>query len=169
VIKKPAPVRKTPLAQEATARPSAQQFKTTPRFTVSSTPRPTPTLNPPASTPSATRFATPARHIPENEDVIENIESSFEGPTHDSIETDNHDIELGDLSDDDEYKIEEPNPKRRRLSSSSEHRSDEQKPEDNEYPDTLPDSSLPILSSPPAARRPLSTAASRFLISTPAT
>lgn len=160
MIKKPAPV-PTPLAQEQNPQsPPSQQFKATPRFTFSSTPKPTPTQNLPASTPSATRFTTPAG---QHEEIIENIESS--DPVHDSIETDNHDLELDDLSGDDKYKIDDRSPKRRRLSTSSELRNahDEQKPEENECPDSLPDSSLPILSSPPAARRPLSSAAARFL------
>lgn len=168
MIKKPAPV-PTPSAQEQNLQPTpSQQFKATPRFTFSSTPKPTPTQNLPASTPSATRFTTPAR---QHEEIIENIESSFEDPIQDSIETDNHDLKLDDLSGDDEYKIDDRCPKRRRLSTSSElpNADDEQEPEENEYPDSLPDSSLPILSSPPAARRPLSSAAARFLPAPPST
>jgi hypothetical protein len=104
-----------------------------------------------------TRFTTPSRQALQHDDAIENIESSFEGPTHDSIETEEQDLELGDLSGD-EHNIAERSLKRRRLSSSS------QLEESKEA--TEPDS-FPLVSSPPPSRRPISSTAPRFLLSTP--
>jgi hypothetical protein len=169
VIKKQPPAKRTPWAQEQRPPPATQPFNATPRFTFSSTPRPTPTQNLPTSTPSATRYLTPARQIPNPENVIENIVHSSDSPLRDSIETGDRDIDLGYLSGDDDYNVEERIPKRRRLSSSSELLDVEhQEPEAGEYYEKPPDSSLSILSSPPAPRRLVSATAPRFLVSTPA-
>ncbi|KAG4440516.1 hypothetical protein IFR05_003986 [Cadophora sp. M221] len=184
VIKKERqPVRSTPLAQEHTPRPSTQ-FNYTPRFTFSSTPRPTAsqTLSPPRFTPSTARFVTPASRTPKGHDAIELSSDDGLQDVHDSIETEEQDVEIdtyqsGDLEDD--YKIEERSPKRRRVSISSQIDLGEEAEGDNEVGDEElllddndntrdPSSSLPILSSPPAPRRPISTTAPRFLLSTPA-
>lgn len=161
MVKKQPPARRTPWAEDQRAPPATQQFNATPRFAFSSTPRPPQTPNLPSSTPSATRYLTPAPQIPNPESVIGNIVHSSDNPIHDSIETGDQDIGLGYLSGDYGCKIQERSPKRRRLSSSSvlldaEHQA---LPEDNEYHKELRDSSLWNLSSPPAPR---------FLMSTPA-
>jgi hypothetical protein len=176
VIKKQPPVRKTPLAQEHTPRPSTQQFNATPRFNFSSTPRSTATQNFAGATPSATRYLTPASETPKEHDAIDTSSDDNVHDVHDSIETEEHDVNLGYLSADGEedYRIEERGPKRRRLSFSPQDvkTKDFDEHDDNENNhDDLEDSvssSLPILSSPPAPRRPISTTAPRFLISTPA-
>ncbi|KAK0108263.1 hypothetical protein ONS95_003080 [Cadophora gregata] len=179
VIKKERPpVRSTPLAQEHTPRPSTQ-FNSTPRFTFSSTPRPTAsqTLPPPRFTPSTARFVTPASRKLKNHDAIELSSDDGLQEVHDSIETEEQEIDYegyqsGELEDD--YKLEEPSPKRRRFSTSSQTWEEEQYEDQEEMlldeNDNTEDtsSSLPILSSPPAPRRPISTTAPRFLLSTPA-
>ncbi|KAL5321930.1 hypothetical protein ACEPPN_009894 [Leptodophora sp. 'Broadleaf-Isolate-01'] len=182
VIKKERqPVRSTPLAQEHTPRPSTQ-FNSTPRFIFSSTPRPTAsqTLPPPRFTPSTTRFVTPSSKTPKGHDAIELSSDDGLQDVHDSIETEEQDGEIegyqsGDLVDD--YKIQERSPKRRRLSTSSQTRLEEEIEAEDGDEELLIDendntrdisSSLPILSSPPAPRRLISTTAPRFLLSTPA-
>ncbi|KAH7350776.1 hypothetical protein BKA65DRAFT_582795 [Rhexocercosporidium sp. MPI-PUGE-AT-0058] len=187
VIKKERPaVRTTPLAPEHAPRPSTQ-FNSTPRFTFPSTPRPTAsqTLPPPRFTPSTARFVTPASRTPKAHDAIELSSDDGLQDVHDSIETEEleHDVDLdgyqsGDLED--EYKIEERSSKRRRLSTSSQTGLEEEAEDEDEGDEgrLLDDndndnsyardksSSLPILSSPPAPRRPLSTTAPRFLPAT---
>ena len=126
---------------------------------------------------------TPASRTPKNDDAIDISSDDRLQDVHDSIETEEQDIDLGRYQSpdwEDDYKVEEPSPKRRRLSTSSQTRPEEQdeeqdkmlldqKDEKDEKGDTEDtSSSLPILSSPPAPRRPVSTTAPRFLLSTPA-
>jgi hypothetical protein len=171
VIKKQPPVRKTPLTQEQTPRPSAQQFKATPRFNFSQTPRPTPSQTIPASTPSALRFTTPVRPDLQQEDIDDNSPNVSQD-VYESIEVEDQDDDLGLLPVDaeDEYIIDEPSPKRRRFSSTSMLLDEEVHTpghkKDNYNLHDPASSPIPILSSP--ERRPVSTAARRFLISTPA-
>lgn len=108
--------------------------------------------------------------------------SSDDGPQHiqELIETEEQDVDAEgyDSTDLEEegYKLEEPSPKRRRLSTSpadvDELRDDEeeqqQAPPESENYEAPYSSSLPVLSSPPAPRRPISSTAPRFLLSTPA-
>ncbi|TVY57719.1 hypothetical protein LSUE1_G008651 [Lachnellula suecica] len=168
VIKKEAPARKTPLAQEQRPQPSSQQFKATPRFTVSSTPRPTASQSYPSATPSASRYLTPGRNTQKEREVIE-VSSSDDRTrdVHDSIETEGLDQELEYLSADleDDYMLEEPVAKRRRLSSTPAELKEENHSDielDN-APQASNSSSVQLLSSPPAApRRAINSAASRF-------
>lgn len=171
MIKKERKVRQTPLAQEHTPAPSTQ-FKSTPRFTFPSTPRPIASQSLPRATPAATRYLTRASKTPKNHDLIE----SFSGhDVQDSIETEDQEInqEYVSADEEDDYKIEERASKRRRISSSPEL-VDEVDGKDEELPHLPSDtqdsvsSSLPILSSPPAPRRPITTTAPRFITSTPA-
>ncbi|KUJ15779.1 uncharacterized protein LY89DRAFT_707926 [Mollisia scopiformis] len=175
VIKKEAPVRKSTLSQQSqpqqTPRPSTQQFNTTPRFNFSSTPRPTATQSLPRTTPSASRYLTPAS---KKHDAIDESSDDILGDIHDSIETDNHRLNyVNEFSDDgEEYQLEERTPKRRRLSVSSIISQDEPPNSDPELEHQEqhrePSSSLPILSSPPiAATKRLSTTAPKFLPPTP--
>ena len=167
MIKKPPVVRKPPLAQEQTPRPSTQQFNATPRFNLSSTPRPYPTHNVSVSTPSSTRYLTPARQVPKQDDIIDPSSDSLLD-VHESIEIEDQELDAefssADLEDD--YLIEERSPKRQRLSSPV--LADVQVQRDREQSDEIKKSCpLPVLSSPPAPRR-LASTAPRFLISTPA-
>ncbi len=177
MIKKEHPVRKTPLSQSQAPQTSTQpsQFNATPRFTFSSTPRPTATQDPPRSTPFANRYLTPAKTVPKQRDVIESFseEDLYDVP-HKSIE-DGDDIELdfehGD-EDDDFNLLEEPSPKRRRLPSSPLLDQDDDLPpavydtKEDETGEDLLSSSLPIVSSPPAApRHKVPSTTPRFLIS----
>jgi hypothetical protein len=172
VIKKERKVRQTPLAQERTPGPSTQ-FKSTPRFTFPSTPRPTASQTLPRATPIAARYLTPASKTPKDRDVIE---SFSDNDVQDSIEAEDQDLDQEFLSADeeDDYKIDKRVLKRRRISSSSEPEVEECQEKDDELPPHPPDtqdsvsSSLPILSSPAAPRRPISTTAPRFITSTPA-
>lgn len=172
MIKKEAPVRKTPLAQEHKPRPSTQQFNATPRFTVSSTPRPTATQSYASTTPSASRYLTPGRNTQREREIID-VSSSDDRTrdVHDSIETEEHHQELGYLSADleDDYALEEPGPKRRRLSSTPVELKEEEHSdvEQNHEPQASNSSSVQLLSSPPAPRRTVNTAASRFLTPAP--
>ena len=174
MIKKQPPVRNTPLVQEHTPRPSTQQFNATPRFNFSSTPRPTATQNFSTATPSTTRYLTLAGKLPNEQDAIDTSSDDVLQNVQDSIETEDHDIDLGYLSTDveDDYEIEERGAKRRKVSSSPQDvKVDdfaEDDDEDNHDQNDSMTSSLPILSSPPAPRRPISTTAPRFLHSTPA-
>jgi hypothetical protein len=171
VIKKENAARKPPLAQEQRPRPSTQQFNATPRFTFSSTPRPTATPNAPGATPSAARYFTPASKTPKakEQDAIENSSHEPHYSLHDSIEIDDTetDPDYGFGDGEDDYKLEEPTPKRRRTSTSPGLQEDQGLDDPNK--DTYDDhqdylsSSLPALSSPPAPRRPISTNAPRFL------
>jgi hypothetical protein len=170
VIKKEAPARKTPLAQEY--KPRSSQFNATPRFTVSSTPQPTATQSYASATPSASRYLTPGRSGQKEREPIE-ISSSDDRTRdiHDSIEREGQDLELEYLSDDlgDDYALEEPGPKRRRLSSSPVvelKEEDHCDVEQNNEPQPS-NSSLQLLSSPPAPPRAITTAASRFLTPAP--
>ncbi|KAH6674307.1 hypothetical protein B0J14DRAFT_540037 [Halenospora varia] len=165
VIKKDAPIRRTPLVQEHKPPPPSTQpqFKSTPRFHVSSTLRPTSTQNYASATPSALRYVTPARKAPVEQDVDIPSSDSTNHNVHDSIEVDEEEQEEDEetgysYEEEDEYLLDEPTPKRRRLSSTPiepPHHTSDPPPKDHSSP-------LPILSSPPAqtTRRP--TAASRF-------
>ena len=172
MIKKERKVRQTPLAQQHTPGPNPQ-FKSTPRFTFHSTPRPTVSQTLPLATPVATRYLTPASKTPREHDVIESFSSDHD--IQDSIETEDQELHQEYLSADEEgdYKIEERTIKRRRISSSPEPGNEEGE-KDEELPQIPSDtqdsvsSSLPILSSPPAPRRPITTTAPRFITSTPA-
>lgn len=115
---------------------------------------------------------------------VDAIDSSFEDlhsdDVHQSIEVEpneNDTEDVGytsaDLEDGGHDHIEERSPKRRRISTSPAIEEDEALPdhkEDDGQDEDLENlsSSLPILSSPPAPRRPISTTAPRFLLSTPA-
>ncbi|TVY34690.1 hypothetical protein LSUB1_G005517 [Lachnellula subtilissima] len=163
VIKKDAPARKTPLAQEYKPRPS--QFNTTPRFTVSSTPRPTATQSYASATPSVSRYLTPGKSAQKEHETIDILSSDgLTRDIQDSLETEEQDHELEYLSDEDDYALEEPGPKRRRLSSSPAQLEEE---DHSDHEPQLSNSSLQILSSPPAPRRAITTAASRFLTPAP--
>ncbi len=119
------------------------------------------------------RYLTPASKTPKDRDVIE---SFSENDIQDSIETEDQDLDQECLSADevDDYKIDERALKRRRFSSSLEPEDEEGQGKDEELPLHPPDiqnsvsSSLPILSSPAAPRRFISTTAPRFITSTPA-
>jgi hypothetical protein len=174
VIKKERKVRQTLLAEEHTPGHPSTQFKSTPRFTFPSTPKPTATQSLPRATPAATRYLTPASKTPKEQDIIEGFSNEIPHDIHDSIETEDQEIDQKYFSaegEDDDYKIEERVLKRRRISSLEP--SDE---EDNRQGEELPhhpsdtqdsvSSSLPILFSPPALRRSINTAAPRFLTST---
>lgn len=174
VIKKEAPARKSTLSSQQpqsqqTPRPSTQQFNTTPRFNISSTPRPTLSQIVPQATPSAPRFRTPApkQHdaIDEDDDLPEHV--------HDSIETDEHGLEYEHefSNDGNGYEIEQRAPKRRRISTSPIQSQDEDRhlePERNQNESEHHDSSssLPSLPSPPTKR--LHTTVPKFLPPTPA-
>jgi hypothetical protein len=111
---------------------------------------------------------------PKEQDAIENASDEPHYNLHDSIEIDDPETDLdyriGDGEDD--YKLEEPTPKRRRTSMSPGLQQQEQGL-DHHNKETYGDdqdslsSSLPILSSPPAPRRPISTNTPRFLNPTP--
>lgn len=160
-------------SRENAPRPS-QQFRSAPRFT--STPRPNPSqvLR---STPAASRYLTPGARAGRKE--LDVIDVSADGDPEDllqSIETGQEDPDIaftsGELEEDG---VGKRIPKRRRLSDSVEVEDDlplelvkHEENEDQELEEDLL-SSLPILSSPPAPhRRPISTTAPRFLLSTPA-
>jgi hypothetical protein len=172
VIKKEGNARQKALAQEHTPGPSTQ-FKSTPRFTFPSTPRPTASQNLRRATPAATRYLTSATKTPREPDVVEGL--LFDHDVQDSIETEEQQLEERQLStgEEDHCKIEERAVKRRRISSSPEP-GDDGEDHDEELPDLHSDtqdsvsSTLPILSSPPAPRRPITTTAPRFITSTPA-
>lgn len=161
--------------QSQTPHSSTQQFNATPRFNFSSTPRQS--QNPLAPTPSAARFSTPGPKPFKPEDDIQQSSDSLPDHVHDSIEADELDVdtEYGSGFDDGDFVLGEPGPKRRRVTSPMISEGDGE-------PDLLADeeehvnaqveegnfsSSLPILSSPPAPRRPTSSTHSKFLLSTP--
>lgn len=169
------PPRSTPLADEHTPGPNTQQFNATPRFNFSSTPRPSSTQQTlPRVTPSAARYLAPLGRTPKQHEAIELSSEDGSQEVQQSIEREEDDEELRDygIADiKDEYQLEEPSTKRRRLSSSPPDRlmQDVEPPEIEHNNETFePSSSLPILSSPPAPRRPVASTAPRFLLSTPA-
>lgn len=171
MIKKQAPARNAPLLPEQTPRPSTQLFNATPRFTFSSTPRPTATPTAPTPTPYSSRYVTPARQIPKNEDIIDSSSDDIledVEDVHQSIETQDRNIDPGYLSTDveDDYNIEERSPKRMRLSSSPAPQENDQALEQQENITSDESSPVPSLPSPPAARPPVSSTAPRFLPST---
>jgi hypothetical protein len=161
-------VRKPPLpqSQSQTPRPSTQQFNATPRFNVPSTPRPNPSQTLSASTPSTTRYLPRAQSLYNRDEIREASLSSQDTP-HDSIEVVENEVNLEYLTRDDDCHSE-PEPKRRRLSTSpalldEDH---EQAEGDSNY-EGLPDSSISILSSPPTPRPTVSSSVQRFVTSTP--
>lgn len=166
MIKKEAPIRKTPLAQEY--KPRGSQFNATPRFNVASTPRPTATQKNASATPSASRYLTPGRNAQTAYEQIEKASSDDRiHDVNDSIESGELENEFGYISDDlkNDYVLEEPSPKRRRLSSSSvELKEEHSEIERDHEPQPSNSSSLQILSSPPAPRRGVT---SRFLTPAP--
>jgi hypothetical protein len=166
-IRRPAP------PKEHTPRPGTQQFNATPRFTFSSTPRPTPSQNLPGATLAPTRYLTPAGKVSKKDlDAIDISSDDFPCDVHESIETDEAGYNSGDL--DEGESSERRSPKRRRLSNSPPSEEEEKGYDQGDLdmrdnpPPPSPSSSLPILSSPPAARRLVSNTAPRFLLSTPA-
>ena len=164
MIKKP-PVRNSPPVQSQTIDNGPQQFNATPRFNFSSTPRPTQSQNLPASTPSAARYLTPARRV-HRLDEIADISSDGLQDVQDSIEAEEHEVAIVLLSeedDDESYKIKQRSPKRQRFSSSA----DEFGPNEDLHL-KRGSSPLPLLSSPPASRRPASSKAPKFIIGSPA-
>ncbi|PQE05749.1 hypothetical protein CJF31_00004479 [Rutstroemia sp. NJR-2017a BVV2] len=174
VIKKQPPPPRSQLAHESTSRPGAtQQFNATPRFTLSSTPRPTATQNVSSSTPAVARYVTPARPRLKS---YESIEDPSEDPSDDlpdgvygSIEQDepHTDVELSEVDTDDGYEIDTRAPKRRRISPSPispEYGTNE----DEVTNENIASSPIPILSSPIARYTlPPSTSKPKFLLSTP--
>ncbi|KAH8592747.1 hypothetical protein B0O99DRAFT_653680 [Bisporella sp. PMI_857] len=167
VIKKQQPAGKPQLVQsQPPASSNTQQFIATPRFNFSSTPRPTLSQNLPTSTPSATRYLTPARPQIKHEEIIDNSSDGLED-IRDSIKGEAQKEDTSYLFEDveDDYRIEEPVPKRRRISSSSV--ADDDVVEKSTLPE-LHTSPPQILSSPPAIRQPVSSKASRFVVPTPA-
>ena len=141
------------------------QFNATPRFNFSSTPQPNPSQQFPASTPSASRYLTPARPAQRHVEIADTASDEAQD-VHDSIETEERGTDiLEDLSEeeDDPYKLEEPSQKRQRLSSST----DELDIKEVHYPD-FQSSPPQVLSSPPISRRPVSSRAPRFIIASPA-
>ncbi|KAI6710857.1 hypothetical protein JHW43_006588 [Diplocarpon mali] len=181
MIKEERPLsRSTPLAQETNPGPSTQQqFNLAPRFSFPSTPRPRPTASQTLRrfTPSVARYLTPASRIPRQNDAIELSSDDEPQHVHESNEQERQYVELEgydstDLEDD--YRLEEPSPKRRCFSTSPISRADEiegqngePEPQVKDY-EGEPSSSLPNLSPPPVARRKGSSTAARFLLSTPA-
>jgi hypothetical protein len=107
------------------------------------------------------------------------IESSFEDlesssndghDAHQSIETDGQQLDVGHVSTDleDDGDIEERTPKRRRISTSSAiEEVEEERNHGSQDTEEHMSSSLPILSSPPAPRRPIPSTAPRFLAHAP--
>jgi hypothetical protein len=92
-----------------------------------------------------------------------------------SIETEDQEIdqEYPSADEKDDYKIEERALKRRRISAFPEpddegEETDEELPHHPSETQDSVSSSLPMLSSPPAPRRPINTTAPRFITSTPA-
>lgn len=165
MVKKQHTVRKTPIAVEQPSYTSSQQFNATPRFKPAGKP------SVPPSTPSATQFLTPGRPVAKLGDAIHhpsvNIQDGHD--FHDSIETDDQEMDLGYLSTDtdQDLMIQERHPKRRRFSSSPDLEDDGQVLEECEAPEGAQISSPPAaVVSPPASRRPVSSAAPRFLSST---
>lgn len=170
MIKKQAPARRPPPTQEQTPVPNTQQFKATPRFNFSSTPRHTPSQSLPVSTQSATRYLTPARPTLKQEDIIDDSSDGIQD-VHESVESERQDFDYLNEDLEDDFTAEEPKLKRRKLSSSpmllDEYIQTEEEPQNQ---DSIPDpaSSPPLMITSPAARRPVLSTAPRFLISTPA-
>ena len=141
--------------------PAHRKFNATPRFTFVSTPRPSGTQTLSSSTPFTPRFATPVLGEGQDEDVIEDGSDDLPRDVYESVEEGMEDgeDEIMLLDAEEEYMLEQPDRKRRRLSASPVAREDDI--------DLVSSSSLPTLSSPPAKSRGLSTAP-RFLPATPA-
>lgn len=176
-MRRPAPV--APSVAEGNPPRSTPQFSVTPRFHFTSTPKPAAVHNNSAATPSASRYLTPAHRTPREhrQDVIDTLSDDDLADAYDSIERveSDHELEYGTASadEDDDYTIEAPNAKRRRLSSSlveeveeaEEHSDDDAA--DISHEDSL-SSSAPLLQSPQGTlRRAIPTAASRFLTTAP--
>ncbi|KAK2625000.1 hypothetical protein QTJ16_005369 [Diplocarpon rosae] len=167
-----------PLAKETNPGPSnQQQFNATPRFTFSSTPRPTASQTLSRLSSSAVRYLTPGSRTSKQNDAIELSSDDEPQHVHESTESERQDFDLEGYNStdlEDYYRLEDPSPKRRCLSTSpisvvGEIEGQQGEPElhgqDN---DGEPPSSLRILSSPPSIRRPISSTAPRFLFSIPA-
>ncbi|KAM3075072.1 hypothetical protein ACMFMG_007471 [Clarireedia jacksonii] len=172
VIKKQPPPPRSRLAHDST-----QQFNATPRFTLSSTPRPTGTQNVSSSIPSAARYVTPARRNLRSyesiEDPSDDPSDDFPDDVYDSIETDelHADVELSQVDTDNGHEIDTREPKRRRISPSpilQENDNDEDNAMNEDLLDTLASSPTPIISSPITRHTlPANTSKSKFLLSTP--
>lgn len=112
--------------------------------------------------------------------MIEDLSEDLPYDLQQSIETDDNDIHEEDLpyesaDEYNDYKIEEPSPKRRRfMSPLLLDEEDAYEPTENEYTnddhpqELLSSSSIPSIPSPPAHRRPTSSNHHRFVFSTPA-
>jgi hypothetical protein len=125
-------------------------------------------------TPSVSRYLTAAQPRTQKEsEIIDEDEDEDEDDipfdVHDSIETDGLEQERSSnhgsaIDENDDYKIEEPSPKRRRISLCPKDELDiEGDSAIQDYEESF-SSSLPILSSPPAPRP---SKAHKFLLSTP--
>ncbi|KAH8820965.1 hypothetical protein F5884DRAFT_68903 [Xylogone sp. PMI_703] len=121
LIKKPPIVQKDHIAPEHTGTPehNASQFNATPRFRFSSTPHTTSSQNLPVSTPAPARYLAPAKPVAEPEDPIDSFIDENEDNPHD-LEADQppYDFENGSDGDLTSHFIDEPGPKRRRISLS---------------------------------------------------
>lgn len=159
-------MRRTPLATEQPSHSSTQQFNATPRFRPPGTPS-VPASTP--STPSASRYLTPRHQLTRQEDIVDHAPGG-DPDVHDSIETEDQDIDPGHPSTDTDhdFMIEERNPKRRRFSSSPILGSDDQAPgEHDDLGNDETSSPTAAVASPLAPRHPVSSTAPRFLTSTP--
>ncbi|RFU36185.1 hypothetical protein B7463_g178, partial [Scytalidium lignicola] len=171
LIKKPPSVHKAPLAPADTPKLDASQFNATPRFRFSSTPHIAPSQSLPISTPSSSRYLTPARPVAADEDPIGSFLEEDHDDSHDVERTQQpyHSFEHGIEDDVDSYAIDEPNPKRRRVSPSPDAIDTlniSANCSDGEEEDSAT-SSIPNLSSPPSPRHQPSVKALRFLNATP--
>ncbi|PBP19649.1 hypothetical protein BUE80_DR009547 [Diplocarpon rosae] len=179
VIKEEHPLpRSTSLAKETNPGPSnQQQFNATPRFNFSSTPRPTASQTLPRLSSSAVRYLTPGSRTSKQNDAIELSSDDEPQHVHEPTESERQDVGLEEYNStdlEDDCRLEEPSPKRRCLSTSPisgvdeiEGQQGEPELQEEDYDGEEPPSSLPILSSPPIIRRPISSTAPRFLFSTP--
>lgn len=165
MLKKQQPARKTALVGgEQSSHRSTQQFNATPRF------RPAGAPNVPASTPSAAHYLTPRHPAGIKEDISDQLSSSLPD-VHDSIETEDQDAGLAYPSTDTDHNfmIQEPDAKRRRLSSSpilKNHSEENGHQERDGFTYDLNSSPPPAVASPTAHRRPFLSTAPRFLDST---
>lgn len=112
---------------------------------------------------------TPARQLPNREDIIDTPPEDTPD-ARDSVETQDHDIDLGYLSTDTDhqYMIEERDPKRLRFSSSLVSENDDRATGKKTSLDDVRNPPLPTATSP-ASRRPVPSTAPRFLPSVPST